>query len=84
MDEKLIEKIENCTTGSQVKRILTARGIPIVKETTQDVGCFSIWLDDLTRIYKPYQRHFMKVQKWQRVNLEYSGAPMFSARNSFF
>lgn len=84
MDAKLKEKIEKCTTENQVRRILAAHGIPIVRETTQEVGCFSVWLDNFTRIYKPHQRRFMKVQKWQRVSLGYSGAPMFSARNSYF
>lgn len=84
MDAKLKEKIEKCTTGKQVKRILAAYGVPIIRETTHEVGCFSIWLDDLTRIYKPYRRRFMKVQKWQRVSMMYSGAPMFTSRNSYF
>lgn len=84
MDAKLKGKIEKCTTENQVRRILAAYGIPIVRETTQEVGCFSVWLDDFTRIYKPYQRRFMRVQKWHRVSVGYSGAPTFSARDSYF
>lgn len=84
MDAKLKEKIEKCTTEKQVRRILVANGIRIIRETTSDVGCFSVWIDQFTRIYKPHKRKFMSVQVWRPVDMTYSGAPMFSARNSFF
>ena len=84
MDAKLKAKIEKCTTGKQVMRILTANGIRIVRETTNEVGCFSVWIDRFTRIYKPHRRKFMAVQVWRPVDMTYSGAPMFSARDSFF
>ena len=84
MDAKLKAKIEKCTTGKQVMRILTANGIRIVRETTSEVGCFSVWIDQFTRIYKPHRRKFMAVQVWRPVDMTYSGASMFSARNSYF
>lgn len=84
MDAKLKAKIEKCATGKQVMRILTANNIRIVRETTSEVGCFSVWIDSVTRIYKPYRRKNMAVQVWRPVDMTYSGAPMFSARNSFF
>ena len=84
MDAKLKAKIEKCTTGKQVMRILTANGIRIVRETTNEVGCFSVWIDRFTRIYKPHRRKYMAVQVWRPVDMTYSGAPMFSARDSFF
>ena len=84
MDAKLKEKIEKCTTEKQVRRILVANGIQIVRDTSSEVGCFSVWIDRLTRIYKPHKRKYMAVQVWRPVDMTYSGAPMFSARNSFF
>ena len=84
MDAKLKAKIEKCTTGNQVRKILAANNIRIVRETTSEVGCSSVWIDSVTRIYKPHKRKFMAVQVWRPVDMTYSGAPMFSARNSYF
>lgn len=89
MDAKLKEKIERCTTEKHVRRVLMENKIRIIRDDTEDIGCFSVWIDDITRIYQPHKRAgrpaYMKVQKWQRGGkYTYSGAPMFSARDSYF
>lgn len=92
MDKKLIEKIEKCTTEKQVRRVLAENKIRIVRDNTWEYPekpRFDVWIDELTRIYHPYKRAgkpaYMKVQKWQRGGkMTYSGAPMFSARDSYF
>ena len=89
MDTKLKEKIERCTTERQCRKVLAENGIQISRDDTEEMGRFSVWIDSTTRIYHPYKRAgrpaYMKVQKWQRGGkMTYSGAPMFSARNSYF
>ena len=90
MDAKLKEKIERCTTERQVRRVLMENKIRIIRDDTEDMGGFSVWIDDTTRIYHPHRRAGkrkvnMVVQKWQRGGkYTYSGAPMFSARDSYF
>jgi len=89
MDAKLKEKIEKCTTERQVLHVLAENRIRIIRDDTEEMGRFSVWIDDTTRIYHPYKRAgrpaYMKVQKWQRGGkYTYSGAPMFSARDSHF
>lgn len=69
-------EIEKCKTGKQVLAILKRNEIKIIRDDSEDVGCFSIWIDPLIRIYKP-RRGSMKVQKWEKVTLKYSGIPTF-------
>ena len=73
MDAKLKEKIEACTTEKQVRRVLAENGMlrQIVRDDTEEIGRFSVWIDDLTRIYHPHRRAgerkvHMVVQKWHR------------------
>ena len=77
MTDELKNKIENCTTEKQLKAVLKKAGIVIKKDTTKEVGCFSIWINENTRIYKPYKRKEFAVQKWQKVEMKYSGIPVF-------
>ena len=89
MDAKLKEKIEKCKTERQDRRVLAENRIRIIRDDTEEIGRFSVWIDSTTRIYHPYKRvgrpAYMKVQKWQRGGkMTYSGAPMFSARDSYF
>lgn len=77
MDQALKEKIERCKTEKQVRKILTENNIPVIRETTNEAGCFSVWIDDLTRIYKPIHSKNMKVQRWERTEFKYSGIPVF-------
>lgn len=76
MNGKIKEQIEQCKTKKQVIEILKKNNIQIVKDNSDEVGCFSVWLDDFTRIYKPVRGN-MKVQKWRRVDMNYSGVPTF-------
>lgn len=77
MREEMVSKINQCSTGDQVRRVLKENGIRIIRDDSKEVGCFSIWIDETTRIYKPHKRKFMKLQKWQKVNYQYSGIPVF-------
>lgn len=83
MNGKIKEQIEQCKTKKQVIEILKKNNIQIVKDNSDEVGCFSVWLDDFTRIYKPVRGN-MKVQKWRRVDMNYSGVPTFFSNNSYF
>lgn len=76
MTEKLKKKIEGCKTGNQVMALLQKNHIQIVRNDTAEVGTFSVWLDDVTRIYKPI-RQPMRVQTWQKITANYSGIPTY-------
>ena len=82
MTEALKNEIESCKTATQVKTVLRKNKLKIVKEDGHG-KLFSIWIDDETRIYKPYKSKTMKVQKWQKIKLEYSGIPTFFANGLF-
>ena len=73
----LKEKIERCTTRKQVMKVLAENNLKVYKDTTDEMGRFSIWIDKFTRIYQPYRQRNMKVQKWQKVEFSYSGIPTF-------
>ena len=77
LHDNFIIAIERCETSKQVYDLLDANLIRVVRNDSDDVGCFSIWLDDSTRIYKPYKSKTMKVQNWTKVDMEYSGTPVF-------
>lgn len=76
INQELKKKIESCKTGKQVMKILEKNGLRISRNDTDEVGCFSVWLDEFTRIYKPVRGN-MKVQKWEKVDMVYSGIPTF-------
>ena len=50
MDKKLIEKIEKCTTERMVRRVLIENKIRIIRDDTEEMGRFSVWIDSTTRI----------------------------------
>ena len=83
MNGKIKEQIEQCKTKRQVMEILKKNNIQVVRDNSDEVGCFSVWLDDFTRIYKPFRGN-MKVQKWRKVDMNYSGVPTFFSNNSYF
>lgn len=70
-------EIELCRTPKQVYNVLKKYGRKIQRDDSDDVGTFSIWIDDVTRIYKPHKRKTMSFQKWQKVQIKYSGVPTF-------
>ena len=76
MNEEIKKKIEQCKTRKQVMEILKQNNIKIVRDDSDDVGSFSVWIDEFTRIYKPIHRN-MKVQTWRKVDMNYSGVPVF-------
>ena len=76
MTPEIKAQIEKCKTKKQVMKVLDKYNIPIIRDNSEEVGCFSIWIDEYTRIYKPLHRN-MTVQKWRKVNMEYSGIPVF-------
>ena len=78
--KKFRARVERCKTPEQVRALLDSWEIPIKRETTEEVGRFSIWINDAFRIYQNYAGQ-MICQKWQEVDMTYSGAPMYpSAR----
>ena len=76
LSEEIKQQIEKCKTKKQVMEILKRNNIKIIRDNSDEVGCFSVWIDELTRIYKPMHRN-MRVQTWQKVNMNYSGVPVF-------
>ena len=76
MDDNLKALIEQCTTKKQAMKILKENHIDIIKDDSEEVGGFSVWIDELTRIYKPV-RGKMKVQRWYKTEFKYSGIPVF-------
>lgn len=75
---KAFEKaVSDCKTRNQVMKALEKYGKRIMKDDSDEVGCFSIWLDNTTRIYKGIGRSTMTLQKWHKVNMEYSGIPVY-------
>ena len=77
MTDRIRAEIEACRTATQVRKLLAGHGIEIVKDTSKDSGCFSIWVDEVTRIYQPRRGQTMKVQKWQKITMQYSGIPVY-------
>lgn len=77
MNENIIRDIENCTTEKQVLNLLRRHNVSILRNDTEDAGYVTIWVDELTRIYQPHKSRTMKVQRFQKVKMEYSGIPVF-------
>ena len=84
MNKNLKEKIEKCTTGKQVKNILAKNNIAISRDDSAEMNSFSVWIDDTTRIYKPYKGKYMIVQEWKKIDVYYSGIPTFFGTDSYF
>lgn len=83
MKTEIKDQIERCKTKKQVMEILKKNDIRVIRDNSDEVGCFSIWIDELTRIYKPVKRN-MKVQSWKKINMNYSGVPTFFQNDSYF
>lgn len=81
--ESLKPIIAACKSDKQVLTAIKKAGYTVVKDDTQELGSFSIWIDDLTRIYKKRNKEYV-LQTWQKVKMEYSGIPTFFATNSYF
>ena len=73
----MVKAIESCNTSKQVYDLLDINCFKVARNDSADVGCFSIWLDETTRIYKPCNSRTMMVQNWSKVNMEYSGIPVY-------
>lgn len=73
MMEKFQKDVSMCRTQKQLLSVLGKYNKTIVKQSGND----SFWLDDLTRVYKPYGRKHYVVQRWQKIQMEYSGIPVF-------
>ena len=76
LTDEIKKQIESCKTKKQVMEILKRNNIKIIRDNSDEVGCFSVWIDELTRIYKPMHRN-MKVQTWKIISMSYSGVPVF-------
>ena len=76
LTDEIKRQIESCKTKKQVMEILKRNNIKIIRDNSDEVGCFSVWIDELTRIYKPMHRN-MKVQTWKIISMSYSGVPVF-------
>lgn len=83
-EKKLLEALAKCKTDKQTLKAIAASGYTIERNDTNEVGSFSVWLDSLTRVYKTHITKEYKLQHWQPVTIEYSGAPMFSSNPSYF
>lgn len=73
----MVKQIEACKTAKQVLDLLDENKIEVVKDDSDEVDSFSIWLDETTRIYQPYKSKTMKVQTWSKINMVYSGIPVY-------
>ena len=74
--ENLKEEIGKCKTKKQVLTVLKKYGRHIERDDSDEVGCFSVWIDNLTRIYKNYRGEFI-YQEWTPCKMNYSGIPVF-------
>ena len=75
--KNLKNDIEKCKTEKQLYKILDKYNLKVIRDDSIEVGCFSVWLDSFTRIYKPCNSKFMKLQRWSKCKFEYSGTPVF-------
>lgn len=71
------KEIEQCKTPKQVFAVLEKNNLRVWRDDSDEVGCFSIWLDEKTRIYKPHGWKTMAFQTWTKSKMEYSGVPVF-------
>lgn len=73
---KLKDTLKTCKTDKQVLKAIADTGLKVAKDDTSEIGSFSVWLDDTTRIYKTLRKEYI-LQKWERVQVKYSGIPTF-------
>lgn len=77
LDLGTIRRIESCKTVKEVRKVLKDDGISIHHDDSDEVGCFSIWTDEATRIYRRNKREGFIVQGHFLATMEYSGIPVF-------
>jgi hypothetical protein len=73
---KLKNTLATCKTDKQALKAIKDNGFKVVKDDSIELGSFSVWLDDTTRIYKTLRKEYI-LQKWERVQVKYSGIPTF-------
>jgi len=73
---KLKNTLTTCKTDKQALKAIKDNGFKVVKDDSIEIGSFSVWLDDTTRIYKTLRKEYI-LQKWERVQVKYSGIPTF-------
>ena len=75
--DKLRELLRDCKTDKQARSAIGKAGYKIVRDDTADIGSFSVWIDNRTRIYKTHLTREYILQKWHKVKVSYSGIPVF-------
>jgi hypothetical protein len=75
--EKLKADVEKCRNRAEVEKVIKKYGFTIQRDDSQEVGCFSVWLGDTIRIYKPSHGKKMIFQRWAKTSFKYSGIPVF-------
>ena len=73
---KLKNTLATCKTDKQALKAIKDNGFKVAKDDSIKLGSFSVWLDDTTRIYKTLRKEYI-LQKWERVQVKYSGIPTF-------
>ena len=79
--ENLKAALTKCRSDKQAREAIRRAGYSIIRDDTADIGSFSVWLDDTTRIYKSRKEYIL--QKWQAVEFKYSGIPVFFGAGLF-
>ena len=74
---ELQRTMRGCKTGNAVLRTLAKNGVQIVRNDSRECGCFSVWVTETLRVYKPIGVNAVSVQEWTKVNMSYSGTPTF-------
>ena len=74
-------EIEKCKTRNQLDKVLAKHKIKIRKDDSSEVGCLSVWLDKVTRVYQRRPKENLIFQTWTPVVMKASGISTFpSAR----
>lgn len=69
--------VDSCKTGNQALKALAKNGVKVIRDNSAEVGCFSVWVSDTLRIYKPVGAKCVRVQEFRRVEMNYSGVPTY-------
>lgn len=81
--EQFKQMISKCKTNKQVIKVIKDAGYEIVKDDSEELGTFSVWLSDTLRIYRTLRKEYV-VQKWKHVEVKYSEIPTFFGTDSIF
>ena len=82
-EKKLIKALEGCRNDKQALKAIAEAGYKIFEDKREESGYFNLYIEPLTRIYRNPRGEYI-LQHWQKIKLEYSGAPMFSSNPSYF